>query len=401
MLSNFENVLGSAFADTLTGNTNANALDGGAGDDILQGDLGGDTLTGGAGADRFWGSKTELNGDTITDFSLGDKLIIGDATLAGFTFSLVGNVLTYTGGSLTLQGPLAGTLIAAAGAGGAGVVLSLTPGTEGDDVLIGTEQADALNGLGGNDTISGLGGSDTLTGGSGNDSFQGTVAGLNGDTIIDFEVGDKIVITDAVLGSFNFALVGNNLIYTGGSLTFGAPLAGELVAAAAPGGGVQLTLEPNETITGTEQADFLDGHGGTDTVNGLGGNDLLVGGDGADHVNGGAGEDQIGGGHFTGDFYYNGIAQDNALDHDVLSGGDSNDYIWAGYGDDVDGGDGTDYLFYSFGGLSAGITLNSADIVSGQHAREPQCLVDGDGRRRRRPGHRREQLHRRDGRRRG
>ena len=125
-------------------------------------------------------------------------------------------MLTYTGGSLTLQGPLAGTLVAAAGARGAGVVLSLTPAPSGDDILVGTEQADALNGLGGNDTISGLGGSDTLTGGSGNDTFKGTGSELNGDTITDFGVGDTIVISDATFGP-SLCPLGNTLVYTGGS----------------------------------------------------------------------------------------------------------------------------------------------------------------------------------------
>src|SRR5204862_525485 len=90
-LSNFENLLGSSFADTLTGNSNANVLNGGAGNDLLFGAGGGDTLTGGAGADYFSGSKDELNGDTITDFTLGDKLIFADASLDNFNFSLVGN----------------------------------------------------------------------------------------------------------------------------------------------------------------------------------------------------------------------------------------------------------------------------------------------------------------------
>ena len=321
--------------------------------------------TGGAGADRFSGTKDELNGDTITDFALGDTIIIQDAMLAGFTFSLVGNTLTYTGGSLTLEGSLTGTLIASANATG-GVALSLTAGTAGDDVLTGTDQDDVLNGLGGNDVISGLGGSDTLTGGSGNDSFLGTAAEFNGDTITDFSVGDTIIISDANLASFNFGMVGNTLVYTGGSFTLQGPLAGDLVASAAPGGGVQLALGPNQTITGTEQADLIDGYDGNDTINGLGGNDLLAGGDGADVVNGGAGEDQIGGGRFIGDVVANGVAPDNALDHDVLSGGDDNDYIWAGYGDDVNGGTGTDSLIYSFGGLASGVTVNTADIVAGQ-----------------------------------
>ena len=76
-LSGIENVIGSAFADTLTGNVAANAFSGGGGNDRLMGGLGGDTLTGGAGADVFdydaladspvgAGSR-----DVITDFQRG------------------------------------------------------------------------------------------------------------------------------------------------------------------------------------------------------------------------------------------------------------------------------------------------------------------------------------------
>jgi hypothetical protein len=65
-----------------------------------------------------------LNGDTITDFSAGDRILISNATLAGFSFSLSGSTLTYTGGSLTLSSVPAGTIVAAAAASG-GVQLSI------------------------------------------------------------------------------------------------------------------------------------------------------------------------------------------------------------------------------------------------------------------------------------
>src|SRR5262249_17411669 len=44
-LSNFENLLGSAFNDTLTGSGGANTIDGGAGNDTLKGGGGADVLT--------------------------------------------------------------------------------------------------------------------------------------------------------------------------------------------------------------------------------------------------------------------------------------------------------------------------------------------------------------------
>ncbi|MBY0337628.1 MAG: FG-GAP-like repeat-containing protein [Acetobacteraceae bacterium] len=50
-LSSFENLAGSAFADTLTGDTGANTLSGGAGNDVLAAAAGNDALLGGTGID--------------------------------------------------------------------------------------------------------------------------------------------------------------------------------------------------------------------------------------------------------------------------------------------------------------------------------------------------------------
>ena len=115
-----------------TGNSGANIVIGNPNDNILSGLAGADTLTGGAGSDRFQDSAAGLNGDTITDFGSGDRIVITDANLAGFTFSLTGNVLTYTGGSLTLQSVPTGTIVVQAASGG-GVQLSLLPHDVRDD----------------------------------------------------------------------------------------------------------------------------------------------------------------------------------------------------------------------------------------------------------------------------
>jgi Ca2+-binding RTX toxin-like protein len=110
-LSGVLNVVGTAFADKLAGGISGggnvfiglggddvlngfggqDTLDGGDGDDTLLGDssedvlLGGDgrdtlaggseidILTGGAGNDTFTDERSNLNGDTITDFGVGDK----------------------------------------------------------------------------------------------------------------------------------------------------------------------------------------------------------------------------------------------------------------------------------------------------------------------------------------
>ncbi|HEX3487039.1 MAG TPA: hypothetical protein VHT51_18435, partial [Micropepsaceae bacterium] len=55
-------------------------IQGGTGADTLEGGAGVDLMAGGAGADVFIFHKTEANGDTVTDFSVGaDQL-----RLAGF-----------------------------------------------------------------------------------------------------------------------------------------------------------------------------------------------------------------------------------------------------------------------------------------------------------------------------
>jgi Ca2+-binding RTX toxin-like protein len=80
-LSNMENLIGSMFNDSLTGDGSANVLSGlagndilsgGGGDDMLIGGSGSDTMTGGAGKDTFkWMSGDAGGIDTIKDFTTG------------------------------------------------------------------------------------------------------------------------------------------------------------------------------------------------------------------------------------------------------------------------------------------------------------------------------------------
>ena len=107
---------------------------------------------------------------------------------------------------------------------------------------IGGFGADVLTGNAADNILTGNAASDTLTGGAGADTFRDTAAGLNGDTIVDFLAGDRIVITNASLGTFAFSLSGNTLTFGGGSLTLANVPAGTITATAAAGGGVQLTV---------------------------------------------------------------------------------------------------------------------------------------------------------------
>lgn len=89
-LASIENLVGSRFADYLSGSGDANLLDGGEGDDILVGSAGADLHRGGAGADLFlYRSALEAGHgvrgrDRILDFSHEDRLDLSliDANLS-------------------------------------------------------------------------------------------------------------------------------------------------------------------------------------------------------------------------------------------------------------------------------------------------------------------------------
>ncbi|MGF6228191.1 Ca2+-binding RTX toxin-like protein [Inquilinus ginsengisoli] len=99
VMSGIEQVIGSGFADGISGDANANTLWGMAGDDVLIGGIGADVLKGGAGNDKLAyvtiGDSTvaAAGRDTVLDFTTGDKidLVAIDANSAGpgdaaFTF---------------------------------------------------------------------------------------------------------------------------------------------------------------------------------------------------------------------------------------------------------------------------------------------------------------------------
>ena len=154
VLSGIENLMGSNFDDTLTGNTLANDFDGGAGNDTLRGGAGDDTLIGGAGNDV-------LDGGVGT----GDWADYSQSTSAVSASLASGAALSTSEGSDTLLGI---------------------------ENLAGGDFADQLTGNAGANRILGGGGNDTVTGGAGADTFwfyPPATAENNVDTITDFTSG--------------------------------------------------------------------------------------------------------------------------------------------------------------------------------------------------------------------
>lgn len=359
-LDGFENVTGSAYADTLTGDGGANTLSGGNGNDVLTGGAGDDTLAGGGGTDT-------------ADYS--------DAA-AGVTVSLLdGTADDGEGGSDTLTN------------------IENVIGSAFADTITGSNAANILDGGAGDDLILGVGGNDTLYGGDGDDTLHGN----GGTDTIDGGAGSDTV-------AYAFALFGITVSLTTGSATGDGP--DTLVSIENVSGSLWA-----DTITGNTGANILDGAAGNDNISGGDGNDTLKGGSGNDTLDGGNGTDTVdysaaaagvtvslasgsasddgdGGtdtlsnienviGSAFGDTI-TGSSVSNMLDGgdgddfifgqasaDMIYGGAGDDFIQGNAGDDtIDGGDGIDTISYGFSGavtvnLAAGTTTgDGSDTLS-------------------------------------
>lgn len=164
-LIGIEQVVGSAFNDTISGDGVGNLLSGFTGNDSLSGRAGNDTLFLGEGNDTGAGG----DGDDYIDGDNGNDSVDGGS----------GNDTLIVG---------AGSDTAAGGAG--------------NDFLSGGADADSLSGGDGSDTLEGASGNDVLAGGRGADVFI-FGAGFGHDAIIDFRrIEDEIRFEGAGFADF-------------------------------------------------------------------------------------------------------------------------------------------------------------------------------------------------------
>ena len=165
-----ENVLGSAGADTLSGNDAANSLTGGGGADSLSGLIGDDILRGGDGNDNILGGAgfDDINGNTGDDVAsggLGPDWVVGGQNNDRLSGDEDDDIVYGNLGADTCDG-------------GAG-----------NDLVRGGQGDDSLAGGAGNDWLSGDRGADTVSGGAGADIFH-AFSGAGLDRVLDFQLGD-------------------------------------------------------------------------------------------------------------------------------------------------------------------------------------------------------------------
>ena len=293
ILLNFENLIGSAYSDALTGDQAANIIQGGDGDDTLQGMAGSDTLYGGAGSDTASyadagaavnvslaapGTNTgeaagdvfdsienltgsafddQLTGDAgnnVLSGGLGNDLLVGGAGAD----ALIGGDGIDTASYAAAKGAVSISLLTGKGAGSDAQGDTLTEienliGSDQSDSLTGSLAANRLEGGAGDDTLDGSAGADTLVGGTGNDLY---VVDNAGDLVT--EAADQG--TDLVQSSISYALTANveNLQLTG---TADISATGNELA---------------NDIRGNSGNNFIDGGTGADTMAGGGGDDTYM-----------------------------------------------------------------------------------------------------------------------------
>jgi len=391
-LTGIENLIGSAYRDTLGGDDGDNRIDGGADYDIISGGAGDDVLIGGAGADVLIGGLG-VDRAIYAGSDLGVTVNLGAGTGQGghaegdvlrgiedLTGSAHADRLTGDGGdNRIVGGDGADVLEGGAGAdvleGGLGVDravytgsdarvrVSLKTGTgwgghaQGDTLmriedLIGSAHGDVLYGDDGNNRIVGGAGNDAMNSGGGDDVLEG---GAGADVLNGWFGRDRAIYAGSDAGvTVNLATgTGRGGHAEGDRLTGIEDLTGSAYA---------------DRLTGGYRDNRLDGGAGADTLDGGAGSDWAVyaGSNAGVTVNIATGTGQ--GGHAEGDVLLN-IGNLTGSDFaDTLTGDNGDNRLEGGAGADVlKGGAGSDRAIYT--GSDEGVTVNLATGTAlGGHA---------------------------------
>lgn len=303
--SSIENIIGSDFNDSITGDGADNVLRGNAGNDMLFGNNGNDVIVGGDGTDTATGglgddaldggegsdNLTGLGDNDIIAGGAGNDVLIGDATSADnggaadiSTYDRIANgsfeILGASSADLPGWTSLTGQTFSFLGAAGSRR-LALDDGTSNLEVT------QVINGIGADQEL----------------ILSFDIQNNGGAIGTNFEVfwnGTKLApslvtgSTTAYSVNVKGAASGDNILkFAGTGVADGKGASVDLVKLVARGGGADTLIggDGNDYLYGNDGNDTLSGGTGTDVLLGGTGNDLLDGGQGNDDLRGGAGND--------------------------------------------------------------------------------------------------------------
>jgi Ca2+-binding RTX toxin-like protein len=253
-------IVGTNGDDVLTGTEFNDDIQGLGGNDTLAGLGGNDSLKGGAGADS-------LSGGAGNNFISGGAGFADTVDYSKDPGAVTVNLATHF--DPTLQS-IVGT--ATNGFGGTDTLhhIENVNGSPFADSITGDNNANVLNGLGGDDTLIGMAGNDVLNGGTGNDFLDGG----RGDDILTGGAGDNFLsgrsaFKDTVDYSQDPGAVKVNLA------DHFDPSLQSIVGKATNGFGGTDTLHHIENVFGTPFDDTITGDNNDNILNGFGGNDNI------------------------------------------------------------------------------------------------------------------------------
>jgi len=263
VISEFENILGSSFDDTLTGDAGANVLDGGAGDDRMEGGGGDDTYV------------VDSRGDVVVEVEGGGiDTVLSSVSFDG-RFTHVENItLTGTSNANALGNDL-------------------------DNVLRGNSGANILRGYGGDDTYYVDSRDDVVieAEGGGIDTVVSTVSFDARTTHVENITLTGSANINAIGNDLNNIIIGNSGVNIlkgyGGDDTYYVDSRSDVVVEAADGG-IDTVFSTVSFDARTTHVENLRAHG--DAALNLIGNDLnndIIGNDAANIIKGGGGDDRM------------------------------------------------------------------------------------------------------------
>ena len=332
-LTGFENLTGSPYNDTLTGNSGPNVLNGGADLRNFSGDSGADVLTGGDGNDTYVVDGNDTVIETNANAATGGV----DWVYTWVNYRLPANVEDLRAFPLTGVYPAPKSYD-----------INLTGNTL-NNVIIGNN---ANNSTGGNNVLDGGAGADYMAGGTGNDTYvvdnnstkvtllvDGVPKLITGDTIVE----DVSAGIDLVQSSVSYTLTANveNLQLTGL-------------------GNINATGNALSNILGANRGDnVINGSSGNDTVSYLYGAGKIVAGHYGPGVQVDLSKQNVA--QDTG-----GSGKDTLINIANLIGSSYDDYITPDNGNNVlDGGLGIDTVSYSYANGPVTVDLTAGKATGG------------------------------------